>query len=175
MQPTAYSYIIIMLLPFIIKLIAYYNKTNFASYSSAHHAHIPCIHHAIFSLYMHIILMHYVCVFHIAQCFQKSMCVSNTLHVILATDERFLHSTCIFSNLRVQYILIDRAISINLNKIIIMYFQLLIKPLDYGMSSTILDETAERNLKLLASILIYVVRKVCVPEGAPPMVSASDS
>ena len=44
------------------------------------------------------------------------------------------------------------------------------KPLDYGMSSTLINEIAEQNLRLIASILIYVVRKVSVPVNTPMMV-----
>ncbi|XP_067933391.1 uncharacterized protein [Watersipora subatra] len=43
---------------------------------------------------------------------------------------------------------------------------LLMKPLDYGMSTTLLDETAEDNLKLVASIFVYIVRKVAVPKNS---------
>ncbi|KAF6025758.1 C21orf58 [Bugula neritina] len=43
---------------------------------------------------------------------------------------------------------------------------LLMKPLDYGMSSTLLDEIAEQNLRLLASIFVYIVRKVSVPANS---------
>ena len=44
------------------------------------------------------------------------------------------------------------------------------KPLDYGLSSTLIDDTAEKNLRLTASLMLYITRKASVPKGAKIMV-----
>lgn len=45
------------------------------------------------------------------------------------------------------------------------------RPLDYGLSSTLLDETAESNLRLVASLMLYITRKASVPQGSAMMVN----
>ncbi|XP_013384150.1 relA-associated inhibitor [Lingula anatina] len=46
---------------------------------------------------------------------------------------------------------------------------LLMKPLDYGLSTTVLSEVGERNLKLLATIIVYLIRVVAVPRKQTPL------
>ena len=49
-------------------------------------------------------------------------------------------------------------------------FQLLMKPVDYGLSSSQLTDVAERNLKILATTLLYLVRRVSGSRGQAMMV-----
>ncbi|XP_055901593.1 uncharacterized protein LOC106052884 isoform X4 [Biomphalaria glabrata] len=44
---------------------------------------------------------------------------------------------------------------------------LLMKPVDYGLSNETLSDTAERNLKILASCLLFLVRRVSVRRESP--------
>ena len=50
-------------------------------------------------------------------------------------------------------------------------FQLLMKPIDYGLVSDKVDNVAQRNLSVLSTIFIYIIRKVSVPSGKPMLVS----
>jgi hypothetical protein len=44
------------------------------------------------------------------------------------------------------------------------------KPVDYGLSSSQLTDVAERNLKILATTLLYLVRRVSGSRGQAMMV-----
>lgn len=44
------------------------------------------------------------------------------------------------------------------------------KPVDYGLSSSQLSDIAERNLKILATTLLYLVRRVSGSRGRAMMV-----
>ncbi|KAK7092295.1 hypothetical protein V1264_008064 [Littorina saxatilis] len=46
---------------------------------------------------------------------------------------------------------------------------LLMKPVDYGLSTEPLTDVAERNLKVLATIMLFLVRRVSTPRDAPMM------
>ncbi|XP_071103757.1 uncharacterized protein [Haliotis cracherodii] len=46
---------------------------------------------------------------------------------------------------------------------------LLLKPLDYGLSTEPLSDTHQRNLKILSTVLLFVVRKSSGPKGQPTM------
>ncbi|RUS72307.1 hypothetical protein EGW08_019930 [Elysia chlorotica] len=48
-----------------------------------------------------------------------------------------------------------------------MITTLLMRPVDYGLSSEALSETAERNLKVLATALLFIVRRVSVKRESP--------
>ena len=52
-----------------------------------------------------------------------------------------------------------------------MVIQLLMKPIDYGLSTDPLSDVAERNLKVLSTIMLLLLRRVCTPRDAPMMVS----
>ncbi|XP_066300473.1 uncharacterized protein [Branchiostoma lanceolatum] len=45
---------------------------------------------------------------------------------------------------------------------------LLMKPLDYGLSTTMLDDVGERNLKMLATLFLNLVRRASVPAKEQP-------
>lgn len=42
---------------------------------------------------------------------------------------------------------------------------LLMKPVDYGLSNQQLSDVAERNLKVIATTMLYLVRRVSVSRG----------
>ena len=44
------------------------------------------------------------------------------------------------------------------------------KPVDYGLSMEVLTDVAERNLKVLSTIMLFLVRRVSTPRDAPMMV-----
>lgn len=44
------------------------------------------------------------------------------------------------------------------------------KPVDYGLSTEQLTEVAERNLKVLSTVMLFLVRRVSTPPDAPMMV-----
>ena len=44
------------------------------------------------------------------------------------------------------------------------------KPVDYGLSTEALTEVAERNLKVLSTIMLFLIRRVSTPREAPMMV-----
>ncbi|XP_067686740.1 uncharacterized protein [Haliotis asinina] len=46
---------------------------------------------------------------------------------------------------------------------------LLLKPIDYGLSTEPLSDTHQRNLKVLSTVMLYVVRKASGPKGQPIM------
>ncbi|XP_046563527.1 uncharacterized protein LOC124272404 [Haliotis rubra] len=46
---------------------------------------------------------------------------------------------------------------------------LLLKPIDYGLSTEPLSDIHQRNLKVLSTVLLYVVRKASGPKGQPTM------
>ncbi|PVD36062.1 hypothetical protein C0Q70_03032 [Pomacea canaliculata] len=46
---------------------------------------------------------------------------------------------------------------------------LLMKPVDYGLSTEQLTEVAERNLKVLSTVMLFLVRRVSTPPDAPMM------
>nr|XP_006823968.1 PREDICTED: uncharacterized protein LOC102801582 [Saccoglossus kowalevskii] len=46
---------------------------------------------------------------------------------------------------------------------------LLVRPMDYGYSRQPLGEVTLRNLKVVASLLLYIARKTSVPQGSPIM------
>nr|KAG5698723.1 hypothetical protein BaRGS_008497 [Batillaria attramentaria] len=46
---------------------------------------------------------------------------------------------------------------------------LLMKPIDYGLSTEALTDVAERNLKVLSTIMLFLVRRVSTPPDAPMM------
>lgn len=47
---------------------------------------------------------------------------------------------------------------------------LLMKPVDYGLSNQQLSDVAERNLKVIATTMLYLVRRVSVSRGRAMMV-----
>ncbi|GFR74848.1 histone-lysine N-methyltransferase 2B-like [Elysia marginata] len=52
-----------------------------------------------------------------------------------------------------------------------MITTLLMRPVDYGMSNEALSEVADRNLKVLATALLFIVRRVSVKRESPMLVS----
>ncbi|XP_076456024.1 uncharacterized protein LOC143290459 isoform X2 [Babylonia areolata] len=46
---------------------------------------------------------------------------------------------------------------------------LLMKPVDYGLSTEVLSDVAERNLKVLSTVMLFLVRRVSTPREAPMM------
>lgn len=48
---------------------------------------------------------------------------------------------------------------------------LLMKPVDYGLSNQQLSDVAERNLKVIATTMLYLVRRVSVSRGRALMVN----
>ncbi|XP_050404725.1 uncharacterized protein LOC126820659 isoform X2 [Patella vulgata] len=46
---------------------------------------------------------------------------------------------------------------------------LLLKPIDYGLSTSSLPDNAELNLKVFATIMLFLVRRSSVPRGRPMM------
>ncbi|XP_078661262.1 uncharacterized protein LOC144905460 isoform X4 [Branchiostoma floridae x Branchiostoma belcheri] len=73
---------------------------------------------------------------------------------------------------------LDRTVRVNKRRaamlVIGMYLSrglittLLMKPLDYGLSTTMLDDVGERNLKLLATLFLNLVRRASVPAKEQP-------
>ena len=49
------------------------------------------------------------------------------------------------------------------------------KPLDYGLSTELLDEVAEGNLRLLSSVMLYIARRASSPSNTAIMVSVPAS
>lgn len=47
------------------------------------------------------------------------------------------------------------------------------KPIDYGLSSDALTDVAERNLRIVASTMLYLVRRVAIQRGRGIMVRYS--
>lgn len=47
---------------------------------------------------------------------------------------------------------------------------LLMKPVDYGLSNQQLTDVGERNLKVIATTMLYLVRRVSVSRGRAMMV-----
>lgn len=45
------------------------------------------------------------------------------------------------------------------------------KPVDYGLSNQQLSDVAERNLKVIATTMLYLVRRVAVSRGRALMVN----
>jgi len=44
------------------------------------------------------------------------------------------------------------------------------KPVDYGLSSQPLSDVAERNLRIVATTLLYLVRRITIARGRGIMV-----
>ena len=52
----------------------------------------------------------------------------------------------------------------------IIILQILMKPVDYGLSSQPLSDVAERNLRIVATTLLYLVRRIAVTRNRGIMV-----
>lgn len=50
------------------------------------------------------------------------------------------------------------------------FLQLLLRPIDYGLSTEALTEVAERNIKVLATALLFLVRRVSTRRDSPMLV-----
>ena len=52
-------------------------------------------------------------------------------------------------------------------------FQILMKPMDYGLSNSPLSDVAERNLRVVATTMLYLVRRISISRGQGIMVSGN--
>jgi len=47
------------------------------------------------------------------------------------------------------------------------------KPMDYGLSNSPLSDVAERNLRVVATTMLYLVRRISISRGQGIMVSGN--